>query len=455
MSNFQKADNTDKNRQGTIVGMFQKMQKKGSSSPARNLEVESGLTDVSDNPDQLASCEPSTGCRDVGVNILQPSFTSTSDNTDATDVVNRAEATLRTHGAGKVNESECSEPQPSKHSSLKSTLLSGLQADASGKQPARKGLYVFGMIWESKSSTVCDDVAPSDDATLTGGETDDSHKNTDLETYIPEQVGAENKGDGPDIPGLDNTDDPEIQVPDPRRITSCVPDSEDFTLSEHVTAGSAECMSSCAAVGPSASLGRTVESGEKCSLNVFHCPVCSKTFHTADPKAFTEHVEDCLSQKHIEDILSAEGQQQRKESGGDKSEKTAAVPPSQGSSNVPAEPNLEFLVCPICSMPQRKSDMKSFNEHMDSCLSRRKIKEMNKTEDLPDTSSSSAPAEDLVGTGILVCPVCNAPQRKSDLQTFNQHVDSCLNRGVIRELIQTPSFVDVNANKRQVNITVS
>ncbi|KAJ1209255.1 hypothetical protein NDU88_004633 [Pleurodeles waltl] len=55
-----------------------------------------------------------------------------------------------------------------------------------------------------------------------------------------------------------------------------------------------------------------------------------------------------------------------------------------------------------------------------------------KTEDVKETQQtcSSTLAEDKG----LICPVCNLCQKTSDLSEFNKHVDMCLNKGIIQEL---------------------
>ncbi|KAM9098049.1 DNA polymerase kappa isoform 2-T2 [Sarcophilus harrisii] len=44
----------------------------------------------------------------------------------------------------------------------------------------------------------------------------------------------------------------------------------------------------------------------------------------------------------------------------------------------------------------------------------------------------------------LVCPVCNLEQRTSDLMLFNSHVDICLNKGLIQELRKDKASLVVN-----------
>ncbi|XP_007903546.1 DNA polymerase kappa isoform X2 [Callorhinchus milii] len=52
----------------------------------------------------------------------------------------------------------------------------------------------------------------------------------------------------------------------------------------------------------------------------------------------------------------------------------------------------------------------------------------------------------------LVCPVCNVEQAKTDLSAFNQHVDICLNQGVIQELIERQAHPSNTYNVSNRNI---
>uniref|UniRef100_A0ABI8A2K5 DNA polymerase kappa n=1 Tax=Felis catus TaxID=9685 RepID=A0ABI8A2K5_FELCA len=58
---------------------------------------------------------------------------------------------------------------------------------------------------------------------------------------------------------------------------------------------------------------------------------------------------------------------------------------------------------------------------------------------LEDTGSSQQESPqpylpEVIITQALVCPICNLEQKTSDLTLFNMHVDICLNKGIIQEL---------------------
>ncbi|XP_027623782.1 LOW QUALITY PROTEIN: DNA polymerase kappa [Tupaia chinensis] len=78
---------------------------------------------------------------------------------------------------------------------------------------------------------------------------------------------------------------------------------------------------------------------------------------------------------------------------------------------------------------------KSFNTehcHQNSCT----ISSENKDIELTRQESPQPYLHEEVTGQALVCPVCNLEQKTSDLTLFNVHVDVCLNKGIIQELRQ-------------------
>ncbi|XP_045156541.2 DNA polymerase kappa-like [Mercenaria mercenaria] len=49
---------------------------------------------------------------------------------------------------------------------------------------------------------------------------------------------------------------------------------------------------------------------------------------------------------------------------------------------------------------------------------------------------------------LLVCPICNVEQRSADLNEFNSHVDSCLSRGAISEILKEQKKTESGILKR-------
>ena len=67
-------------------------------------------------------------------------------------------------------------------------------------------------------------------------------------------------------------------------------------------------------------------------------------------------------------------------------------------------------------------------------------------EDIETTDATGA-----TSAGLLVCPVCNVEQRSADLNEFNSHVDSCLSKGAISEILKEQKEVNCKSLKRLVD----
>uniref|UniRef100_A0A2K6GTP6 DNA polymerase kappa n=1 Tax=Propithecus coquereli TaxID=379532 RepID=A0A2K6GTP6_PROCO len=81
------------------------------------------------------------------------------------------------------------------------------------------------------------------------------------------------------------------------------------------------------------------------------------------------------------------------------------------------------------SLPSKSFNIE--NCHQDSCA----VSLENEDVGLLSRQESHQPYLNEVITGqTLVCPVCNLEQKTSDLTLFNVHMDVCLNKGIIQEL---------------------
>lgn len=70
-----------------------------------------------------------------------------------------------------------------------------------------------------------------------------------------------------------------------------------------------------------------------------------------------------------------------------------------------------------------------------------------KMDGLGDNKSTGLQQQESSGA-LLVCPVCNIEQRLSNLTAFNQHVDTCLSKGAITEILKEQHQVDQKTLKR-------
>ncbi|XP_039585954.1 DNA polymerase kappa [Passer montanus] len=103
--------------------------------------------------------------------------------------------------------------------------------------------------------------------------------------------------------------------------------------------------------------------------------------------------------------------------------------------------------------PSNLSDI-ARNVCMKQCLFPKLISQdsedhFDKTEDTEGSSSSCffEAKED----SVLVCPVCNLEQKTTNLMSFNRHVDVCLNKGLIQELTEKEDFPTKTYNMKNSN----
>ena len=139
--------------------------------------------------------------------------------------------------------------------------------------------------------------------------------------------------------------------------------------------------------------------------------------------------------------------------------------------------NVTEYVCPVCNVLQSHSDLTSFHKHIDQCLIRQadsvsentiqrpvshevvpcKISAQDKVqvtdqcsstftkdkmytnviEDLSVPSTSTCIAGDMTE---YICPICNILQDHPNLTSFNKHVDNCLSRQTIKEILKVPEI---------------
>lgn len=82
--------------------------------------------------------------------------------------------------------------------------------------------------------------------------------------------------------------------------------------------------------------------------------------------------------------------------------------------------------CP--SLPSRSFNIAECCHNSSSTVS------LEDTGSLSQQESSQPYLHEVITDQALVCPVCNLEQKTSDLTLFNVHVDVCLNKGIIQEL---------------------
>ncbi|XP_072038734.1 DNA polymerase kappa-like [Amphiura filiformis] len=178
------------------------------------------------------------------------------------------------------------------------------------------------------------------------------------------------------------------------------------------------------------------------------CPVCNKTQSTVDLGAFNEHVDACL----IDDTQK---------------DATPDVPTSrtnfvegnfetdvlQGSLNHTSTSNFDEAPG-TADLPGRlpgpndKATSSTFNQSISSTVNQSTSSTTNQS--ISSTTAEEHPSGSSLG---LVCPICCKEQRTSDLEEFNTHVDVCLNKGAIKEILHQQAETDSQSTNRQLSPT--
>ncbi|XP_048360039.1 DNA polymerase kappa isoform X2 [Sphaerodactylus townsendi] len=183
---------------------------------------------------------------------------------------------------------------------------------------------------------------------------------------------------------------------------------------------------------------------------IFICPVCFKEHPDSSLEAFNRHIDSCLSEtvekenaemtkdRENKTDLSMENQKNKCQSN-KTSELCVEMQPTHTVNNsvIDVFPPLE------CSEYGSQSgyrcpddiifDMPAEQDISSKLLSVEKehSEESNCTETELPCFSTTADRKS------LVCPVCNVKQNTEDLALFNEHVDVCLNKGIIKELTES------------------
>ena len=103
------------------------------------------------------------------------------------------------------------------------------------------------------------------------------------------------------------------------------------------------------------------------------------------------------------------------------------------------------FMCPVCAREITCENLGGLNNHIDICLeqnssqnntqghSQRHVDHSGQSGD-NDKRTREADYE-TSPTKVLTCPICDKQQPTQDLHQFNLHVDSCLNKDTVRQLV--------------------
>ncbi|XP_069736136.1 DNA polymerase kappa [Phaenicophaeus curvirostris] len=197
---------------------------------------------------------------------------------------------------------------------------------------------------------------------------------------------------------------------------------------------------------------------------IFTCPVCFEEQTSNNLEELNRHIDECLNGTSVKDSMEISKSDNLREStlnflpvfknenvdecqknetdqlaGTDQSASTCDNSTSNSTKKVThvisGKPHKE-------GQPSNLSDI-ARNVCIKQCLLPRKISQDNEDHfentDCTEGTDSSCffeAKEDIV----LVCPVCNSEQKTTSLVSFNEHVDVCLNKGLIQELTEKNNF---------------
>ncbi|CAO2592901.1 DNA polymerase kappa [Lemmus lemmus] len=176
------------------------------------------------------------------------------------------------------------------------------------------------------------------------------------------------------------------------------------------------------------------------NCQTFTCPVCFREQEGISLEAFNEHVDACLDEPSTSEnsyshaSSAAIGQKEDAHHSSPLCEKRdyedAEITSADGVNLVETE-DISFKAASMDTLGSNHSKEEYSDVPNQSCpvsLASETVRILSKQE-------SVQPCTDEVVTGhVLVCPVCNLEQKTSDLTLFNVHVDICLNKGIIQEL---------------------
>lgn len=165
---------------------------------------------------------------------------------------------------------------------------------------------------------------------------------------------------------------------------------------------------------------------EECKTVWYTCPVCRDEVGCSDLHGFNHHIDTCLSRS-----LVKECSQYRPEEDTPRSQKTnrkAVTPKYKSTSSNKLKSSLKT--------PHKTLIPKPLDPGPPQSDERPSISKTQNNVNLNSTVDKLGGSEGCKGTETLVCPVCFMEQTSVDLDAFNQHVDSCLCKGTITEILK-------------------
>ncbi|XP_052792226.1 DNA polymerase kappa-like [Mya arenaria] len=125
---------------------------------------------------------------------------------------------------------------------------------------------------------------------------------------------------------------------------------------------------------------------------------------------------------------------------------------------VTCQQETEKVSCPFDKLTEASSDISSYEpepststslHYSDIDLAYSEKEPMNSNQSALSLAPDSPPAG-RPSASLLVCPVCNTEQRLPSLEAFNSHVDQCLSRGTISEILRQQNREGISVKRPQI-----
>lgn len=175
------------------------------------------------------------------------------------------------------------------------------------------------------------------------------------------------------------------------------------------------------------------------------CPVCKKQDSFKNLQALNEHIDQCLLTFHLKDDTANEN---TFDSALCKNDVVAGITMDSVEMKEHATENHVIFDASSNAISSDASNNNSADEssrlriEQDAKQSKNDLNSVVRENSvIPGASchrDDGHPAD-----GCMVCPICNLEQRSCDLDMFNNHVDVCLSKGAIREILS-----EENSRKR-------
>ncbi|NXF41627.1 POLK polymerase, partial [Nyctibius bracteatus] len=216
-----------------------------------------------------------------------------------------------------------------------------------------------------------------------------------------------------------------------------------------------------------------LENSDVCKI--FTCPVCFEEQSSNNLEELNRHIDECLngtlvkgtveisknnnSRENTLNFLPQFKNENVDECQKNKTDQLAETDQSASTSDNSTSNSTEKFTQIISDKPHRERQPSNLSDTarnvcMKQCLFPKRISQnheehFEKIEHAEETSSSCF--FEAKTDSVLVCPVCNSEQKTTSLMSFNRHVDVCLNKGLIHELIEKKDFPTKTYNMKNSN----